>query len=350
MLNGVAVSPDPWSLYALMLRSRLAEEAIAQLWKDGLISGEMHLGTGEEAVIAGVVSWLRSGDALALDHRGTAALLMRGVPLVPILAELLGKPEGLCGGRGGHMHLFSQEHLAACSGIVGASGPAAAGFALSAQYLRPGSVAVAFFGEGAMNQGMLLESLNLAAVRALPVLFVCKDDHWSIATESRSTTGGSLVDRARGLGVAPVEVDGLEVQQVWEAAGQAIQRARDGHGPTFLLARCVHLEGHFLGYQLLRTIRDPLKEMPALAGPLTRSLLRSGSARLGERLSGLRGVLTAVVGTMKDPGRKTENDPVVRARQRLVAAGDSARVDALEEAAGAEIGAAVSAVLGERSA
>ena len=153
--------PDLWSLYGLMLESRLFEEAIAQLWRDGLISGEMHLGTGEEAVIAGIVSQLREGDALALDHRGTAAMLMRGVDPAAILREVCGHPDGLCGGMGGHMHLFSREHLAASSGIVGAEGPAAAGFALAAQTLSPGAIAVAFFGEGAMNQGMLLESLNL---------------------------------------------------------------------------------------------------------------------------------------------------------------------------------------------
>jgi len=101
--------PDLWSLYSLMLKSRLIEEAVARLWQDGLISGEMHLGTGEEAIVAGVVSHLRDGDAMALDHRGTAALLMRGVEPVPILRELVGDRRGLCGGMGGHMHLLSRE-------------------------------------------------------------------------------------------------------------------------------------------------------------------------------------------------------------------------------------------------
>ncbi|MGC8908933.1 MAG: thiamine pyrophosphate-dependent enzyme, partial [Desulfomonilaceae bacterium] len=110
---------DLWSFYTIMLKSRLFEEAIAKLWHDGLISGEMHLGTGEEAIIAGVVTQLCEGDAMALDHRGTAALLMRGVDPVLILRELLGYPAGLCGGMGGHMHLFSKDHLAVSSGIVG---------------------------------------------------------------------------------------------------------------------------------------------------------------------------------------------------------------------------------------
>lgn len=101
--------PDLWSLYALMLKSRLFEEAIAKLWHDGLISGEMHLGTGEEAIIAGVVANLREGDAMALDHRGTAALLMRGVDPVLVAREMLGYPDGLCGGMGGHMHLYDEN-------------------------------------------------------------------------------------------------------------------------------------------------------------------------------------------------------------------------------------------------
>ncbi len=173
-----------------MLKSRLFEETIAALWHEGLISGEMHLGTGQEAIVAGIVSQLRRGDALALDYRGTAALLMRGVDPVPVLRELLGWPDGLCRGWGGHMHLFAPEYLAASSGIVGAMGPTAAGFALAAQYLNPGAIAVAFFGEAAMNQGMLLESLNLASAWKLPALFVCKDDGWGITTRSERMTGG----------------------------------------------------------------------------------------------------------------------------------------------------------------
>ena len=148
---------DSWLVYRQMLKSRLFEEAVAVLWEHGLISGEMHLGTGEEAIVAGVVLQLKDGDAMALDHRGTSALLMRGVDPYLLLREFLGQPDGLCKGMGGHMHLFAPELLAASSGIVGASGPAAAGFALASQYLRPGAVSVAFFGEGATNQGMLLE-------------------------------------------------------------------------------------------------------------------------------------------------------------------------------------------------
>ncbi len=320
---------DLWPLYSLMLKSRLFEEATAKLWHDGLISGEMHLGTGEEAIIAGVVSQLREGDAMALDHRGSAALLMRGVDPVLILRELLGYSDGLCGGMGGHMHLFSKEHLAASSGIVGVEGPTAVGFGLSAQVLRPGAIAVGFFGEGAMNQGMLMESMNLASAWKLPVLFICKDDGWAITTQSDKVTGGDLNERARGLGIPAVEVDGSDVSKVWEASRSAIERARSGQGPTFLRARCVHFEGHFLGLQLIRMIRDPLREMPGVSIPLTRSFLRPGGAALRERMAGLKTVLGAVFSTLRDPRRDPANDPIRRARTTLES--DSLRLHKLEE-------------------
>ena len=337
--------PDRWLLYTLMLKSRLLEEAVASLWHSGLISGEMHLGTGEEAIVAGVVSHLQEGDAMALDHRGTAALLMRGVDPLLILLELLGHPDGLCHGRGGHMHLFSRAHLAASSGIVGAGGPTAAGFALAAQYTESAGVAIGFFGEGAMNQGMLLEALNLAATWNLPAVFVCKDDGWAITTPSKTVTGSDLTERARSLGVRAVDVDGREVVDVWEAAAAAIDRARSGQGPTFLHASCVHLEAHFLGYQLLRSARHPLRELPDIAIPMTRSFLRPGGAGLLQRIEGMRAVSEALQATLQDPRRDPANDPLPRARRALHA--DSARLEALEERVAGEISDALAHAVAE---
>jgi pyruvate dehydrogenase E1 component alpha subunit len=338
---------DRWMLYTLMLKSRLFENAIARLWKHGLISGEMHLGTGEEAVVAGVVSHLREDDAMALDHRGSAPLLMRGVDPVSIIRELLGYPDGMCGGMGGHMHLFSKERLAASSGIVGSEGPAAAGFALAAQYLRPGSVAVAFFGEGSMNQGMLLESMNLCSVWNLPVLFVCKDDGWAITTRSEEMTGGDLNERARGLGLPAVQVDGCDVSAVWKAAGAAIERARSGQGPSFLHARCIHLEGHFLGFQLVRVVRDPLREMAQVAFPLTKSFLRRSGAAFSERKAGLKTVLAAVLSTLRDPRQDAATDPLSRARAALQS--DQTRLKELENQVEKEMADILAKALSEAS-
>jgi TPP-dependent pyruvate/acetoin dehydrogenase alpha subunit len=338
----VSRDPDIWSLYALMKKSRLFEQAVAQFWERGLISGEMHLGTGEEAIIAGVVPHLRDGDAMALDHRGTSALLMRGVDPVALMCEILGSPGGLCAGQGGHMHLFSRDHLAATFGIVGAMGPAATGFALAGRHLRPGSVALAFFGEGAMNQGMLMESLNLAAVWELPVLFVCKDDGWAITTKQGDSHRGTMKERVQGLGVRYEEVDGLAVEDVWRAAKNAIDGARSGLGPAFLRARCVHLEGHFLGLLLLQIARRPVSKMPPVAVPLTRSLLTPGGASRQERLAGLRQVMSSIADTRRDPRDRQENDPVVRARGLL--SSDPGRLAELEARVETEIASVLASV------
>jgi TPP-dependent pyruvate/acetoin dehydrogenase alpha subunit len=320
---------DLQALYARMLRSRLFEEAVAQLWHEGLISGEMHLGTGEEGIVAGVLAHVRDGDALAVDHRGTAALLMRGIDPILLLREFLGRPDGLCHGMGGHMHLFSQQHLAASSGIAGASGPAAVGFALAAHHLRPGTVAVALFGEGATNQGMLMEALNLAVVWRLPVLFVCKDNDWAVMTESTAVTGGDLTNRARSFGLLATKVDGADVEAVWHAAREAVGRARGGDGPSFLHATCVHLEGHFLGDPLVRVTRRPVQEMMGMAGPLTRAAVSWRGTSMRERVAGVRAIMGLILRTYREQGAGAKGrDPLVRARGRLAL--DEGALQALE--------------------
>ena len=318
---------DLWSLYRQMYHSRMFEEAVVQLWEEGLISGEMHLGIGEEAIVAGILDHMLEGDALALDHRGTPPLVMRDIDPVLLLREFMGQPGGLCGGKGGHMHLFSRDHLAASSGIVGASGPIAVGFALAGVYLRPGTAAVAFFGEGAVNQGMLMEAFNLASTWNLPVLFVCKDNQWAISTPSPSVTAGDLIQRAAGFGMHTQGVDGSDVESVWTAAGEAFTRARNGSGPTFILASCTHPRGHYLGDPMLRMSAQPLKEFMKRAGPLFRSLLSGAGAPLMERVQGMRGIM-GDVREMEDQITSVE-DPIERLRHRLST--DQERLESLEE-------------------
>lgn len=334
--------PDRWSLYRKMLRSRLVEEAAASLWEEGLVSGEMHLGTGEEGIVAGVVSHLRDGDAMALDHRGTAPLLMRGVDPVPLLREFLGRPDGLCGGMGGHMHLFAPEHLAASSGIVGAAGPAAAGFGLAARHLRPGSLAVAFFGDGAMNQGMLLEALNLAVAWRLPVLFVCKDDGWAITTESRGVTGGDAAARARAFGMPAAQVDGRDVETVWRGAEDGVERARRGEGPTFLHARCAHLAGHFLGDQLVGIVRHPVSGLAEMGGPLLQAAVTPKGATVPGRVRSVGAILRLIGKTFRERSGE-RNDPVAILREALSPEGE--RLAELEAEVATEVGRAVEAAL-----
>jgi TPP-dependent pyruvate/acetoin dehydrogenase alpha subunit len=312
----MAMTIDLWRLYESMLKSRLFEEAVSRIWHEGRISGEMHLSIGEEAITAGTVLQLVDGDAMALDHRGTAALVMRGAEPALLLKEFMGLPDGLCAGMGGHMHLFAPEMLAASSGIVGASGPAAAGFALAAKVLRPGTAALAFFGDGAMNQGMLLESMNLAAAWTLPVVFVCKDSGWAITTVSASVTGGRLTDRAHGLGLAAEKIDGTDVEVVWKAAGKALEHARAGRGPSFIHATCRHPEGHFLGDPLVRITRHPVREMKKVAGPMLRSATRRKGASLTQRSGGL-GRVTSLLRRTATEGLLGPKDPLAVARARL---------------------------------
>lgn len=318
------MKPDFEQLYLQMARIRFFEEALAELWYRGLVPGEMHLGIGEEAVVAGVLAHLEEGDALSLDHRSTPPLVARGVEMSSMIFECMGDEAGLCGGRGGHMHLFSREHLAGSSGIVGSSAPLAAGFGLAAQLMAPGRVAFAFFGDGAANQGMLLESFNLAVAWKLPVVFVCKDNHWAITTHSRSVTGGCLRKRARSFGMPAATVDGTRVDAVWAAAARAVRRARAGKGPSFLLVRCCRPEGHFLGDPLLRIFKEPVKQVLEITPPIVRAMLSRPPGALLSRcgyLGRIGGVLARIGGDRfvmdTDPLKKSARLVGEDARQRL---------------------------------
>jgi pyruvate dehydrogenase E1 component alpha subunit len=327
-------------LYSEMTRMRLFEEAIGDLWWRGLISGEMHLGIGEEGIIAGVMAHLEEGDAVALDHRPTAALLARGTDPRGLLLEMLGHEEGSGHGRGGHMHLFDRERLVASSGIVGSSGPLACGFALSGLRLRPGSVAVAFFGESAINQGMLMEAFNLAVVWKLPVVFVCKDNGWAISTRSGEMTGGTPGRRADAFGMPAWRVDGSSVSEVWAVAGKAVSRARRGRGPGFLWATCQRPRGHFEDDPLLRFVEDPREvggEIPRLArGSMDRSAGEMRARGAGTRR--LIGTLARAAASRFGPRK----DPIRKAAKGL----DESQLGALEAAARAEVDAVVREVLG----
>lgn len=332
-MSGVPPLED---LYRIMARARAFELLLADLWQRGLISGEMHLGTGEEAVAAGVCVHLREGDAVALDHRATPVLIARGLDPAPLLREMLGRDDGLCRGRGGHMHLLSPADLAASSGIVGSSAPLGAGFALAASMLRPGAMAVSFFGEGAANQGMLLETLNLAVAWSLPLLFVCKDNEWAITTRSARVTSGNLVERARAFGMAAVAVDGGEVTAVAEAAGEAVERVRRDAAPMFILARCPRPDGHMMGDPLRRIAANPLREGARTFAEVSAAVVSRRGGGLGARASSVASILDRVRRAGAD-GRERNDDPLRRARARLPTAA-AAQVDA-------EVGAEMQALL-----
>lgn len=334
------------NLYRQILRARSFEMVVADLWHRGLISGEMHLGTGEEAVAAGVVTHLDDGDGLALAHRCTPPLVVRGVPLVPVLRELLGKPGGLAGGRAGHMHLFSRPHLAGSSGIVGASLPMGAGLALSAARLRKGRIAVAFIGEGALNQGMALETLNLAAAWRLPLLVVCIDNDWSIVTRSSDVTGGTPIQRAAAFGWRTGSADGTDAEAVHAEAARLIDDLRSARSPrpAFLHCTCPRLDGHFLGDPLIRASHRPHEDGRQLIREVVASVGQEGGGWL-ERAKGMLRLTGVMVRARAGADRESARDPVRRAREAMAHEADTR--DAIEAEVGREIAAALEAALAD---
>lgn len=214
----------------------------------GPVPGEMHLAAGQEPVAVGVCAHLRDDDTVVGTHRPHHFAIAKGVPLDKLAAELFGKATGLSRGKGGHMHLFDPERNFSCSGIEGASLPPATGAALAYKKLGQDSVAVAFFGEGAANQGTFHEALNLAGLWNLPAVFICEDNRWAISVpKDKSTAIDSNADRAAAYGMPGVSVDHNDAVEVFAAAGDAIARARQGGGPTLIEVQTDRYLGHFQG-------------------------------------------------------------------------------------------------------
>lgn len=214
----------------------------------GPVPGEMHLAAGQEPVAVGVCAHLRDDDTVVGTHRPHHFAIAKGVPLDRLAAEIFGKATGLSRGKGGHMHLFDPDRNFSCSGIEGASMPPATGAALAYKKLGQDSVAVAFFGEGAANQGTFHEALNLAGLWNLPAVFICEDNRWAISVpKEKSTAIASNADRAAAYGMPGVSVDHNDAVEVFSAAGQAIDRARRGGGPTLIEVQTDRYLGHFQG-------------------------------------------------------------------------------------------------------
>lgn len=235
------------AMYKTMVECRQLEVRAQELFFEGLVRGTTHLGTGQEAIAAGFAAAMRSDDYTFCTYRGHNHTLARGVPMAPILAELFGRANGLLGGKGGSMHLTSVEHGAMGSyAIVGAHLPIALGAAWSAQYRKSGQVAVCFFGDGTTNIGAFHEALNLAAVWKAPVVFVCENNQYMEYTPIGAVTAvpRPAADRASAYGLAPIVVDGNDVEAVFTVARTAIDRARAGEGPSLVEALTYRHGGH----------------------------------------------------------------------------------------------------------
>jgi len=241
----------PW-IYERMRLIREFENRAADLFAEGKIPGFVHLYAGEEAIAVGVCAHLTDRDFITSTHRGHGHCIAKGVDLKEMMAELYGKAPGACKGKGGSMHIADvTKGMLGANGIVGAGGPLACGSALMAKVKGTDQVTVCFFGDGAAEQGTMHESMNLAAIWKLPVVFVCENNGYAQTTPSHyHCAAQDIADRAAGYNMPGFTIDGTDLFAVYEAAGEAIGRARRGEGPTLMECKAFRYYGHFQGDNL----------------------------------------------------------------------------------------------------
>ena len=270
--SDASVKIELWlRMYRQMVAIRQFETQVNELYTRALMPGLAHLYIGEEAVAVGTCEALESNDYVTSTHRGHGHCLAKGASPDKMFAELLGKKAGYCKGKGGSMHIADPAtgNLGANAIVCGSAG-IATGAAFSAQHLGNRRVAVCFFGEGALGQGVLYEVMNLAQLFKLPVIYVCENNLYTEYTHFSETTAGDILSRARAFGVEAAKVDGQDVRAVNEVAQRLVDRARTGAGPAFLLCNTYRYHGHHVGdinreyyrskqeEQMWRTERDPI--------------------------------------------------------------------------------------------
>ena len=246
-MSAPELSPaDLLAAHRRMLEIREFEDEVQRLFLQNVVRGSTHLYQGQEAVAVGACSVLRDGDTMTCTYRGHGAVLAMGAPADRSLAEILGKADGLCGGKGGSMHLTDVSRgILGSFAIVGANLPVTCGAALSAAYRRTDAISLAFFGDGATNIGTFHEALNLAAIWRLPAVFVCENNLYGEYSPIASTTPiERLADRAISYGMASSRVDGNDVLAVRDVVWDAAERARAGEGPTLIEALTYRQRGH----------------------------------------------------------------------------------------------------------
>jgi pyruvate dehydrogenase E1 component alpha subunit len=236
-------------LYLRIRRIREFESKAQSLFAEGQIPGFVHLYLGEEATAAGVCECLEDDDFITSTHRGHGHIIAKGGDLRYMMAELYGRETGYCKGKGGSMHIADRERgILGANGIVGAGHNIAVGAGLTCSYLSNGKVVVCFFGDASTNQGTFHESLNLASIWKLPIIFVCENNYYGISmSQGRHMAIKDIADRASAYGIPGIAVDGNDVLAVYEAATEAVSRARKGHGPTLIECKTYRHRGHFEG-------------------------------------------------------------------------------------------------------
>ena len=254
---------DLLEMYRTMRLIRLFEETAVAYFKQGIVIGNMHMYVGEEAIATGVCKNLTKEDYVASTHRCDGHLIAKGADINKMMAELMGRITGNCGGRAGKMHQSAPEvGLLSANGIVGASESLGAGHALYCSLYAPGRVSVAFFGDGGGNQGAFHESINVAALWKLPVIFICENNHYAISTSVQTSTAmGTFYQRAAGYGIPGVLVNGNDVLEVYAAAKTAVERARRGEGPTLIECDTYRFRGHHEGDEQTYRTKEEVQEV-----------------------------------------------------------------------------------------
>jgi pyruvate dehydrogenase E1 component alpha subunit len=293
------------ALYRQMATIRAFEERVRSLSAAGQVPGLTHLYSGQEAVAVGVSAALQSDDVIASHHRGHGHCLARGGDPLRLMAEILGRTSGYGLGRGGSMHILDPAtRNLGTNGIVGGGVPLATGAALTAKTVRAAWIAVAFFGDGAMNQGIVFECMNMAALWKLPVLYVCENNHYGEFTRIDDVTAGTLAGRAAVFGIPVAEIDGMDVLAVYAAAGDAVARAREGEGPTLIVCDTWRFSGHHAGDK--QSYKDDAEAKAwAAKDPietLGRRLVADGLAD-AQALSALRRQIEADIAAIADRAR-----------------------------------------------
>jgi pyruvate dehydrogenase E1 component alpha subunit len=239
------------AMYERMLLIRRMEERLCTDFAEGKLPGAVHLYIGQEAVAVGVCNHLRDEDWITSTHRGHGHFLAKGGDPRAMMAEIWGKKNGICKGMGGSMHVADiSKGILGANGIVGGGFAIATGAAFGSKLAGDGRVTVAFFGDGAANQGVFMETLNVSTLWRLPLVYICEYNHFCEFTPTAQVTSGRIADRARAFGVPCAVVDGNDAVEVWKAAGDAIERARNGEGPQFVEATTYRIRGHLEAEEL----------------------------------------------------------------------------------------------------
>lgn len=232
-----------------MLRIREFESSIVRLYQEDMIHGSTHLYIGEEAIAVGAITQLKKEDYVLSTHRGHGHCIAKGADMKRMMAELLGRSDGYSHGKGGSMHIADfSRHMLGANGIVGASLPLSTGPAMASAIRKDGLVTLCFFGDGASNQGTFHESLNIAGIWKLPVIFICENNQYAVGSRFENTSASKTVaDRAKAYDIPGIRVDGTDVLEVQRVVGEAIERARNGEGPSLIECVAYRWSGHHAG-------------------------------------------------------------------------------------------------------